>query len=368
MSLPTSVLHVLAADSLGGCESLSLALARDFARAGGWTQDVLFLGPLTGLISGEFQRAGVMVHSRPFRGKLQLFRDVFELCRTRKYRYVLTHGFGTHLWIACAAFASMHCKTLAFVGNPAPRSLIQRLATALYSWLAFPFVHRHVACSQYVAESMVRGYGLPRGSIEVVPNWCDVDSIREAAERSRQRRLLVGSPVIGMVARLDPIKDFATAIESFAILRQRLPDATFRVIGDGPLRADLERLAAELCVADCVSFLGRRSDVPAELGQFDLFAYATTVDEGFGIVLIEAMAADVPIVCTDIGPSSEVLDGGRVGVLVSARDPQAMAQALYQLWMDAGRRAALVEAGARLVRERYATPVAAVRICEMLRA
>ena len=124
-----------------------------------------------------------------------------------------------------------------------------------------------------------------------------------------------------MVARLDPIKDQATLIRAFAQVVKEHPRAELWLVGDGTRAAELCELAAAEGVADGVVFWGPRSDVPELLGQMDVFAFSTSRDEGFGIALIEAMAAGLPVVASDVPACREVLGSGAAGVLVPPGDP-----------------------------------------------
>ncbi len=98
----------------------------------------------------------------------------------------------------------------------------------------------------------------------------------------------------------------------------------------------------------------------------DVFVYATTEQEGFGIVLAEAMAAGVPILCTEIGPCAEVLDDGRAGYLVPHKNPQAMARGLLRLWENATLRQQLQQQASALVRERYSLEAGGKQILRLL--
>jgi glycosyltransferase involved in cell wall biosynthesis len=100
------------------------------------------------------------------------------------------------------------------------------------------------------------------------------------------------------------------------------------LVGDGSQRQRLENLSTSLGLADAVTFLGSRRDVPALLGQSDVFVFSTTREEGLGTVLIEALAAGLPIVASDVPACSEALAAGRWGTLVPPSDPAAMAAAL----------------------------------------
>jgi glycosyltransferase involved in cell wall biosynthesis len=185
------------------------------------------------------------------------------------------------------------------------------------------------SASIYVQDTLSALASLPARST-VIYNGCDVRDISAEAVSARSKRK-PGSPfTLGMVARLDPIKDHECLLKAFAILCAAKPGVSLRLdlVGDGVLRSKLQELADALKISQQVDFLGTRSDVPHCLGQFDLFAFATTTEEGFGIALIEALAAGLPVVATDVPACREILRGGQLGELVPPRDPNALATAL----------------------------------------
>ncbi|HVG32895.1 MAG TPA: glycosyltransferase [Pyrinomonadaceae bacterium] len=347
------VLHVLFHGGLGGCESLCLDLVRhlDAAR---WDSEVVFLSEEGGPVLDRLNEMGTRIHVCAYerRERLSFVRRFARLCRAVKPNVVLTHSFGLHLFVAMGARLAGVKRVLVSVQNPPPNGTALRRKTALLAQLSRPFVDRELACSNYVSDKVVGQYGLPRRRVSVLWNWCDTESIAARAGRAREARTDVG-PIIGIVARLDPIKDHATVLRAFQLFRREYSGAPLRLIGDGPMRARLEELASELSLGESIEFAGARTDVPEQVGQLDIFVYATTANEGFGIVLAEAMAAGVPIVATDCGPCAEVLDDGRAGLLVSPGDPEALSEGLKTLWEDAGLRERLAANALRTAHARY---------------
>lgn len=352
---------------MGGCERLTIDLAAEFDRRGR-AQAVGLIAVDEGPVGREIRERGIALRLIPFPvpGDWQLAKSVAGLCRELRAGSVLTHAFGLHLPIAVGARMGGARRVLAFAGNPPSASVRSKIATAVRAQLARPFVSREIACSGYVKERMAKTYRLPAARIAVVPNWCDIESLAQRASAARAARPCTDGPVLGTVARLDPIKDHETVLRAFARVRNACPAALLRLVGDGPRCAALERLAVELNITEGVRFLGARDDVPEQLGACDLFVYATTEAEGFGIVLAEAMAAGVPVVCTDVGPCREVLGGGRGGRLVPPRDPKSMADAVLALWNDPNERVSLAENAGDLVREHYGVARAADRIQEFV--
>jgi glycosyltransferase involved in cell wall biosynthesis len=208
------------------------------------------------------------------------------------------------------------------------------------------------------------GVGLPSGSL-VIPNGVDTSNNAEKTGQGRQSRTGIG-PVIGMTSRLDAIKDHQTLLRAFALLQRRIPESVLWIIGDGPLRQTLETIARDLGISASVKFLGNRNDVPNLLGQIDAFAFSTTRDEGFGIALIEAMAAGVPIVASDVAACREVLSDGEAGLLVPPADANALSEAMILSLEDDRVRQMLTQAAARRVRSHYSIEACAERFETLL--
>ncbi len=158
-----------------------------------------------------------------------------------------------------------------------------------------------------------------------------------------------GSPIVGMVGRFDlQFKDQATLIRAMHLVRQKVRNAQLVLVGDGPNRPNVERLATELNLQGCVHFLGLRQDVPVLLHHLDVFVLSSR-SEGQSIAVLEAMSAQRPIVATAVGGTPELLADGECGLLVPPGDPQAMAEAITTLLGDSRQRHEL----ARRARERF---------------
>jgi L-malate glycosyltransferase len=211
------------------------------------------------------------------------------------------------------------------------------------------------ACCAFSAEGLARVDGFAGGRIEIIENGIDLSRYRQAGDRTALRRELGLDPdrrYVVTVARFHPVKDHATLLRAFAAAAVSRPDVDLLLAGDGPLRADLERLAAELGIADRARFLGVRSDVPELLEACDLFAL-TSVSEAASLTLLEAMASGLAVVVTDVGGNPEIVRDGVEGLLVPRGDAAATATALGQLLDDPARAAALGAAGRARVEGRY---------------
>lgn len=158
--------------------------------------------------------------------------------------------------------------------------------------------------------------------------------------------------VIGIIARLVPVKDHRTMLQAMSRIVAAAPEARLLVVGDGPLRGELEGEAERLGIATRVNFLGVRHDVSALLSLLDVFVLSS-LSEGTSMTILEAMAAKRPVVATDVGGTSWLVHHEKTGLLVPARDPDRLAHAILRLLNDRARAAQLGEAGYALVRERF---------------
>jgi glycosyltransferase involved in cell wall biosynthesis len=211
--------------------------------------------------------------------------------------------------------------------------------------LVNPLVVGHVADrlivpSAWSAEEMASHHGVPRERIRVVPNGAP--SATAAASREPVRRALAvapDAPLIVVVAMLRPEKGQEVAVRAVAELRERHPRAVLALAGAGTVqdpdgtRPQLERLAADLGIADAVRLLGRRGDVPDLLAAADVALLPSHV-ENLPLALVEYMRSGAPIVTTDPGGVREVVEDGVHGLVVPRGDATAMALALARVLED----------------------------------
>jgi glycosyltransferase involved in cell wall biosynthesis len=160
------------------------------------------------------------------------------------------------------------------------------------------------------------------------------------------------APIVGNVAALVPHKGQRHLIDAAAIVVRQIPDARFVIAGEGELRHALERQIRDRHLEKHVILLGFRPDVLSLHKVFDVFVMSS-VTEGLGTSLLDAMACGKPVVATEAGGIPEVVEDGLTGLLVPVRDPEAMAAAIIRLLHDAGLRRQMGEAAILSVRERF---------------
>ena len=168
--------------------------------------------------------------------------------------------------------------------------------------------------------------------VVVITNGVDFRRLQRSIDWESQGRLERNErePMAGFFARLTEQKAPHLFLKAAGIVHHRLPSVKFLVVGDGPLRAEMEALCAEMHLQNVVEFLGFRRDVPELLNIVDVFVMPS-LWEGLPIGLLEAMAMAKAVVATNVRGIREIIEHGKTGFLVPPNDPESLAQAVFDL-------------------------------------
>lgn len=346
------VLHVITAFDRGGAENHLAELARHQRRRGDAVSIAYLRGG--GWWSGPMRELGVAMHPLG----LRFYGDPRPLARLRR---VIARG-GFDLVHAHLPPAELYTR-LALLGRPG-RTL--PLVISKHNDCPFHRFFGEVRLERWVARraaaviaisGAVRRYFLERRigrPVVAIPYGIDAAPFAAASGAGLRRAWGADEStlVIGFAGRLVAQKDIGTLLEAFALFaRSHAAPAKLILAGEGPLAADLRAHAARAGVAERVVWAGFQADMPAVMRAFDVFAL-TSVFEGFGLVLAEAMAAGRPVVATRVSAIPEVVADNATGLLVPPRQPQAVAAAFARL-ASPSLRARLGAAGAERVAEHF---------------
>jgi glycosyltransferase involved in cell wall biosynthesis len=210
-----------------------------------------------------------------------------------------------------------------------------------------------IAASEAIRQILI-GEGIPADHTVTVHEGIDIDRALAAPAINVHEAFWLPhrAPVVGNVAALVPHKGQRHLIEAARLVVRDVPDARFIILGEGELRTQLEQQVRECRLEKHVLLAGFRADVLGCLKGFDLFVMSS-VTEGLGTSLLDAMACSKAIVATQAGGIPEVVDDGCTGILVPPRDHQAMAKAIVRLLTEEPLRRRMGEAGFARVRERF---------------
>ncbi|HEY5497558.1 MAG TPA: glycosyltransferase family 4 protein, partial [Syntrophales bacterium] len=201
------------------------------------------------------------------------------------------------------------------------------------------FVDRFLVVSSVLAQAMIQGHGIPQEKVVKIYNGIETDYYKphdqeEGRRRVRQEYSVKDSEIlIGSLGRLVWQKGFEYFIHAMPILIRDIPEAKFFIVGEGPLRQELERQARSLGIQDRLVFTGHRSDIRDIMAAMYVVVIPSLL-EGFPMITLEAMAMEKPIVTTAIDGIMEQITDGREGLLIAPKSPPALAQAVKRLVDD----------------------------------
>jgi glycosyltransferase involved in cell wall biosynthesis len=345
---------------IGGTERQVVNLTRELGAAGFET----YLGCFKnrGGLKAEIERIGVPIAEFPIKtlkrpSILKPIYDVARFLRRNRIDVVHAQGFYPNVLVVLAARLA---GTPAIIASVRDMGHMWTPTQQRVQWAIGRFAHAVVANADAVAARLrVEGWDPRR--IEVVRNGIEIaPASADAADLRREIGVAPGTPLVGVVTRLTPLKGVEDFIDAAATLAPRRPDARFVIIG-GPVHdkehgAHYDRTlwdrVGRLGLADRILFTGWRSDGNDLLRQLTI-SVLPSLTEGLSNVLIESLAAGVPAVATRVGGNAEVVDEGVTGLLVPPSDPASLAAGIDRLLGDPAFCARLGAASRRRFEEHF---------------
>jgi glycosyltransferase involved in cell wall biosynthesis len=313
-----------------------------------------------GPLMARYKEAGIPVHSFPMTSLLgpkalkQAIR-LIRLFRSERTDVVHSHDAYTSVYgTLCARIAGVRGVIASRRSWYSPH-LQGRILRA--NRLAYRFADRVVGNSPSVSRLVESEGGVTAARIVTIPNFLDEAAFEPMPVAERRRQLdELGVPefafVVGIVARLSPVKDHATLLRAIASLRDQIHGLHCVLIGDGPERAAIESLATTLGIRDIVHLAGERTQPPNLHWLFDVSVLCST-SEAFPNSVLEAMAAARPVVATDVGGTPDAVHQGTTGLLVPPSQSSRLADAILRLYQEPALRAKLGNAASAAARAGY---------------
>ncbi|OQW92595.1 MAG: group 1 glycosyl transferase [Thiotrichaceae bacterium IS1] len=320
----------------GGAERQLTVLAKGLHQRGHQVKVAVFYagGPL----ETDLGEAGIPIIHLNKQSRWEIFGFMLRLVRTIKQEQPnVLHGYLGIPNILTALLKPFLTHTKIVWGVRASNVDLNR-----YGWLA-QFSYRIecwlsrfadlIICNSHAGMKYATQHGFPGNKMVVIPNGIDTERFRpdlEARRRIRSEWAVADNEIlIGLVARLDPMKDHPTFLKAVALLAKERQDVRFVCVGDGPAlyKAKLHALAHQLELDDKLIWAGARRDMPAVYNALDI-ASSSSYGEGFPNVVAEAMACGVPCVVTDVGDSAWIV--GNTGKVV----PHSIPKELTKAWQS----------------------------------
>jgi sugar transferase (PEP-CTERM/EpsH1 system associated) len=360
---PISVLHIVLSTATGGMENViyNLAAARDSSRLKLRVACLEAIGPLSGKLKQHEIESELIPKMTP--GLSMIFPwSLIRFIRRSKCDIVHTHsGCWSKVATACAWIPRVK-----LVYTDHGRAFPELRDRIFLDRIAVRFTDRVVAVGEPLRDYLLNTVRLPENKVITIRNGIDTERFQPRPDRITVRTELgydSTSVVIAIVARLAPVKNHRLLIETFSDLSKAYPSARLLIIGDGPLRGELETMTRDLSLSDKVRFTGDRPDVERLLGAADI-ATLSSQSEGVSLTLLEAMATGLPVVATNVGGNPAIISEGINGYLVG-QDRSTYAAALGRLVESEDLRRTLGAHARQTVVDRWSVRLMAARYQEL---
>jgi glycosyltransferase involved in cell wall biosynthesis len=297
-----------------------------------------------------------LVHLAPLFNPFALWR-LTRLLRRERVTILQTHGARANFYGRIAGRLAGVPVIISTVHN----SLKDYEVCSLTRWfyitalrLTLPLAHRIICVSDSNRRDLVDESPAAAARIQTVYNGIDPSTFPLQPNRKivREELGIVSGPVLVMIARLTEAKGHCVLLQALPHLIEAWPQLCCVFVGDGELRSHLHRLAVELAVEGSCRFVGVREDIADILAAADVVVLPS-LSEGFPFVLLEALAMGCPVVASRVNGIPELIEDHRTGLLVPARDPRALANAIREVLSNPTTASKMGAEGRALVRERF---------------
>jgi len=251
---------------------------------------------------------------------------LIKLINEIKPDIIHTHLFQARFYTSIARFFTH--KTLLITHKHNNVNLVKHNVFILLEMISIFFNDKVIAISNAVARSLMKVEFVSEKKIFVLHNGIDFQKFNKIADK---KVISTNNDIIiGLVCRLEPQKGILYLLLAMKIILAKFPTAKLEIVGDGSLMNELIKFSKKIGISNSVKFFGKFADVIPFYKRMNVFVLPS-IYEGFGIVLLEAMAAGVPVVATNVDGIKEVVTHGENGILVQPKDPQAIADAVIKI-------------------------------------
>jgi glycosyltransferase involved in cell wall biosynthesis len=267
---------------------------------------------------------------------LKPIRQIKKIIRNNEIDLVHSQGARADFFARSAGRIANAPHILCTVAMPVEGFEVGPLRKTIYRFmdrLSERYVEKFIVVSESLKNTLIKGRGIPPHRVVRIYNGIELDKYNPKLKKTSFRNnwgIPPAVPIVGAIGRMVWQKGFEFLIKAIPDIVEVTPDTRFLLVGDGPLRPNLENLARKLNVYDRIIFTGFRSDIPDLLSTMDVLA-VPSLQEGFPMITLEAMAMAKPVVATQIQGITEQIVDGKEGVLIPPRNPEALARTVQRL-------------------------------------
>ncbi len=340
-----NILQILPELNVGGVETGTLDLAKYLVKSG---HKAVVVSAGGGLVK-DLESQGAIHYQLPVHKKslFSILRAIPQLAEIiKKEEIQIVHARSrVPAWIAYFACRKTNTVFITTCHGYYKRHFFSHVM----SW-----AKRIIVPSNVIAQHMIKNFNAPYERIRLIPRSVDLEKFKYISPHKRKKDKFN----VGIIGRLTPIKGHLYFIKAMARAAQVIPGLRVWIVGDAPpsknaYKEQLRVLVKRLGISSCTDFLGAQKDIPEVLKDLDLLVLATTTQEAFGRVIIEAQASGVPVVATSVGGVIDIIDNEKTGLLVPAADPASIYEAVIKIFKDENLAKALSENAYKKVKEKY---------------
>jgi glycosyltransferase involved in cell wall biosynthesis len=331
----TNVLLLIYKLEIAGAERVVTDLARGLNRDRFNTVVCSFKG---GPLADEIRGAGIKVYVLNKSGRFDLMFPgrLLNIIKQERVNIIHAHTFSPNFW---GCLLGRLCGVPVIITTEHNICSVKKIWQLYVDRILAGFSNKIVAVSEQVRQSHIKQEKINPAKIITIYNGIDKADKRktlddsEVLQKQKELGLRPHIPTVIKVARLHPQKGHKYLLEAIKLITDVQPEIQFLIVGDGSLRKELEELSKRLRVDRYVVFTGFRSEI-FDLLQIADIAVWSSVQEGFPITLLEAMAAGKPVIVTDVGGNSEAVKSGITGFIIPPKNPQALAESVLRVIND----------------------------------
>jgi glycosyltransferase involved in cell wall biosynthesis len=360
------ILHIITGSSIAGAENVVLTLAKGM-KDSQFESEICTLSP-EGELHKKAQQIGIKAYALGYKSILSLPKVViklFILLYKKNYYIINTHlSQAGVIGIIVGRLVRIPC----IIETRHYSDYMYKYGNKIKQWLDKKTVNmtNHVIVVSNAGKEILKKIeGIKEEKINVIYNGIDISKFSSNHRTQIRKQLGIDNNIVlTFTATFHPSKGHKYLLESVGMLKKNYPNVVLLLIGDGVLRSNLGALTKQLNIEDNVRFLGYRTDIPDILSATDIYVHSS-VEEGFGIAIIEAMAVGLPVVATNVGGIPEIITNGENGILVPPENPHALAEAIIDLIEHTEQRKILAEKGRQHVTANFTDEIMVKKYMEV---
>lgn len=357
------IMYIIDSLKVGGAEMLLLAMVRSYHK----DHDVSVVYFTHGPLYEDMAQMGIKIHRISTMGikDPRVMPRLITLMNQEKPDVVHTHlSKSDFSGIMAAAIAGVSVR-ISSIHNVDPWREKWYLNAFMRQWMGS--CQMMIAVTEDVRKYVLETTRYSQEKVVTIANGVDLNRFDPNSVQPLDKTAWGIEPdslTVGMIGRLEEQKGHSILLKTAAIVTEAVPNARFVIVGDGPLRADLEKMRDDLGLQGKAVFTGILRDIPGVLATLDVVTFSS-LWEGLPVALLEAMSMGKPMVSTAVGGIPDVITEGENGMLVPKENPEALAEKLIQVLQDPALAARIGAAARKTIEERYSSDTMHRRILEL---